>query len=132
MVYFTRRYILSPALCFVLEFFSPFSIAITSFREDRADPCAFRTFVYFAGVGLCLFSFPLCARDWLRLVIMALPGPFYLPYWTCTLPVADNESQSLAPITSALSPSLGIVICLSGATRFLAITYKDSFQTILI
>ena len=31
-------------------------------------------FVYFARVGFCPFSLPLGVRDWLRLVIVALPG----------------------------------------------------------
>ena len=36
MVYSTRRFVLSLALCyFVLVFFSPFSIAITSLGEER-------------------------------------------------------------------------------------------------
>ena len=40
---------------FVLAFFSPFSIAITSLGEERANLCAFRTFVRFALVWFCLF-----------------------------------------------------------------------------
>ena len=35
---------------FVLVFFSPFSIAITSLGEERANLCAFRTFVRFVLV----------------------------------------------------------------------------------
>ena len=35
---------------FVLEFFSPFSIAITSHGEERANLSAFRTFVRFVLV----------------------------------------------------------------------------------
>ena len=35
---------------FVLVFFSPFSIAITSLREERANLSAFRTFVRFVLV----------------------------------------------------------------------------------
>ena len=46
-----RRFVLSLALCyFVLLFFSPFSIAITSLGEERANLSAFRTFVRFALV----------------------------------------------------------------------------------
>ena len=46
VVYSTRRFVLSLALCyFVLVFFSPFSIAITSLGEERANLSAFRTFV---------------------------------------------------------------------------------------
>ena len=38
--YSTRRFVLSLALCyFVLVFFSPFSIAITSLGEERASVC---------------------------------------------------------------------------------------------
>ena len=45
VVYSTRRFVLSIALCyFVLVFFSPFSIAITSLVEERATLCAFRLF----------------------------------------------------------------------------------------
>ena len=41
---FTMRFSLT--LCyFVLVFFSPFSIAITSLEEERANLSAFRTFV---------------------------------------------------------------------------------------
>ena len=60
MVYSTRGFILSLALCyFVLVFFSPFIIANTSFGEERANLSAFRTFVRFALVWFCLFSLPL-------------------------------------------------------------------------
>ena len=39
-------------LNFVLEFFSPFSIAITSFGEERANLSAFRK--YFCSICACL------------------------------------------------------------------------------
>ena len=46
IVYSTGRFVLSLALCyFVLVLFSPFSIAITSLGEKRANLSAFRTFV---------------------------------------------------------------------------------------
>ena len=56
--------------------FSPFSIAITSLGEERANLSAFRTFVRFAVVWFCLL--PLLLRVWegLRFVIVALPGLF--------------------------------------------------------
>ena len=60
MVYCMRLFKLCLALCFVLLFFSPFSIVITSLGEERAGLCAFR-----ALVGLCLFPLPLSVRDWL-------------------------------------------------------------------
>ena len=41
---------------FVLVFFSPFSIAITSLGEERANISAFRTFVRFVCVDLSVSS----------------------------------------------------------------------------
>ena len=77
MVYSTRRFVLSLALCyFVLVFFSPFSIAITSLGEERANLSAFRSFVRFALVWVCLFPLLLSVWEGLRLVIVALPGLF--------------------------------------------------------
>ena len=84
MVYSARRFALSFALCyFVLVFFSPFSIAITSLGEERANLGAFRAFVRFAFVLFCLFSLPLRVWDGLRLVIVAFPGLF--AYLFCTV-----------------------------------------------
>ena len=59
VVYCTRRFVLSLALCyFVLVFFSPFSFAITSLGEDRANLSAFRTFfVRFVLVFVLFVSF---------------------------------------------------------------------------
>ena len=42
---------------FVLVFFSPFSIAITSLGEERANLSAFRTFVRFVFVWICRWTF---------------------------------------------------------------------------
>ena len=51
LVYSMRRFVLCLTLCyFVLVFFSPFSIAITSPGEERAKLSAFCTFVRFALV----------------------------------------------------------------------------------
>ena len=75
MVYSTRRFVLCLTLCyFVLVFFSPFSIAITSLGEERADLSAFRMFIRFALVWFC--PFPLPVWEGLRFVIVALPGHF--------------------------------------------------------
>ena len=75
--YFTRRFVLCLSLCyFVLVFFSPFSIAITSLGEERANLSAFRTFVRFALVWFCLFPLPLVVWEGQRFVIVALPGLF--------------------------------------------------------
>ena len=56
--------------------FRPFSIAITSLGEERANLNAFRTFVRFALVWFCLFPLPLGVWKELRFVIVALPGLF--------------------------------------------------------
>ena len=61
---------------FVLVFFSPFSIAITSLGEERAKLSAFRTFVRFVLVWICRFPLPLGVWEGLRFVIVALPGLF--------------------------------------------------------
>ena len=54
-----RRFVLCLTLChFVLVFFSPFGIAITSLGEERANLSAFRTFVLFALVWICRFPLP--------------------------------------------------------------------------
>ena len=57
-------------------FFSPFSIAITSLGEKRANHSAFRTFVRFVLVWFCRFPLPLGVWEGLRFVIVALPTLF--------------------------------------------------------
>ena len=54
--------------------FSPFSIAITSLGEERANLSAFLTFVRFVLVWICRFPLPLGVWEGLRFVIVALPG----------------------------------------------------------
>ena len=77
MVYSTRRFVVRLSVChFVLVFFSPFSIAITSLGEERANLSAFRTFVRFVLVWICRFPLPLEGLGRLRFVIVALPGLF--------------------------------------------------------
>ena len=77
MVYSTRRFVLCLILCqFVLVFFSPFSIAITSLGEERANLSAFRTFVRFVVVWICWFPLSLGVWEGLRFVIVAPPGLF--------------------------------------------------------
>ena len=52
MVYSTRRFVVCLSVChFVLVFFSPFSIAITSLGEGRANLSAF---LYVCSVCACL------------------------------------------------------------------------------
>ena len=77
MVYYTRRFVLYLTLCyFIIVFFSPFSIAITSLGEEIANLSAFRAFVRFVRVWFCWFSLPLGFWEGLRFVIVALPGLF--------------------------------------------------------
>ena len=66
--------------------FSPFSIAITSLGEERANLCAFRTFVRFALVWFCLFPLPLGVWEGLWFVIVALPLTF-----SCILHYIQNS-----------------------------------------
>ena len=61
--------------------FSPFSIAITSLGEERANLSAFRTFVRFVLVWICRFPLPLGVWEGLRFMIVALPGLF--SYLSC-------------------------------------------------
>ena len=78
VVYFTRRFVVCLSVChFVLVFFSPFSIAITSLGEERANLSAFRTFVRVVLVWICRFPLPLGVWEGLRFVIVALPGLFF-------------------------------------------------------
>ena len=77
MVYSTRRFVVCLSVChFVLVFFSPFSIAINSLGEERANLSVFRTFVRFVLVWICRFPLPLGVWEGLRFVIVALPGLF--------------------------------------------------------
>ena len=65
-----------PCVIFFLCFFSPFSIAITSLGEERANLSAFRTFARFVLVWICRFPLPLGVWEGLRFVNVALPGLF--------------------------------------------------------
>ena len=58
------RFVVCLTLCyFILVFFSPFSIAITSLGEERANLSAFRTFDRFVLVWICRFPLPLDVWD---------------------------------------------------------------------
>ena len=77
VVYSARRFTVCLISChFVLVFFSPFSIAITSLGEGRANLSDFRMFNRFVLVWICRFSLPLDVWKGLRFVIVALPGLF--------------------------------------------------------
>ena len=90
VVYSTRRFVLCLTFCyFVLVLFCPFTIAITSLGEDRANLSAFRTFVRFVLVWFFRFPLPLGVWEGLRFVIVALPGLFsylsFLNKWLASL-----------------------------------------------
>ena len=73
MVYTTRRFVVCLSVChFVLVFFSPFSIAITSLWEERANLSAFRTFVRFVLLWICRFPLPLGVWEGLRTTALEL------------------------------------------------------------
>ena len=58
VVYSARRFVICLTLChFVLVFFSPFSIAITSLGEERSNLSAFRVFDRFVLGGFVGFLF---------------------------------------------------------------------------
>ena len=89
MVYSTGRFVLCLTLChFVLVFFSPFSIAITSLGEVRAGLSAFRMFFSICACLVLSVSFSCCVWDGLRLVIVALHG--LLSYLFCDVCAAHS------------------------------------------
>ena len=78
--------------------FSPFSIAITSLEEERANLSAFRTFVRFVLVWFCRFPLLLGVWEGLRFVIVALPGLFSYLFFLFTF----NSSISAVHQFSAI------------------------------
>ena len=84
---------------FVLVFFSPFSIAITSLGEKRANLSVFRTFVRFALVWFCLFPLSLGIWEGLRFVIVALPGLFFYLFFVHAM--ADTTLDKTPRYTSS-------------------------------
>ena len=75
---------------FVLVFFTPFSIAITSLGEERANLSAFRTFVRFVLVWICRFPLPLGVWEGLRFVIVALAGLFSYLFFFFLIQLQDT------------------------------------------
>ena len=121
MVYSTRRFVLCLTLCyFVLAFSSPYSLAITSLGEERANLIAFRTFVRFALVWFCLFPLPLGVWEGMRFVIVALLRLFsYLllskPQWILTFNkldmCIDNKEVWFGIANGQVSSIFDRVIC---------------------
>ena len=97
MVYSARRFVVCLTLChFVIVFFSPFSIAITSLGEERANLSDFRMFDRFVLVWICRFSLPLDVWEVVRFVILALPGLFSYRFFIC------GVLSSFVPYSSCL------------------------------
>ena len=68
-----RRSVVGLTFChFVLMFFSPFSIAITSHGEERTNLSAFRMLDRFVIVWICQFPLPLDVWEGLRFVVPVL------------------------------------------------------------
>ena len=99
-------YLVLPCVLY-LCFFSPFSFATTSLGEVRALLRAFRAFVCFVRVGLCLLSFHLGVRDWLRLVIVTLSRRFLLPLNDCQSQIRITETTATATYWPRLFVSPG-------------------------
>ena len=101
MVYSTRRFVVCLSVChFVLVFFSPFSIAITSLGEERAHLCAFRTFVRFVLVLICRFPLPLGVWEGLRFVIVVLPEIFsYLFFFSQMVLKISRPQESVTKVS---------------------------------
>ena len=99
MVYFARRFVVvCLALChFVLVFFSPFSIAITSLWGGGvgAGLCAFRTFVQFVIVWICRFPLPLNVWE--------PPPPHPMVYST-------DRSKAVVPVLVLLFGALWFIL----------------------
>ena len=96
---------------FVLVLFIPFSIAITSLGEERANLSAFRTFVRFVLVWICRFPLPLGVWEGLRFVIVAFPGLFSYYYFFCIMQKNNPEIGRLIEwkILSAERPNRDLV-----------------------
>ena len=62
-----------------LCFFSPFSIAITSLGEERANLSAFRMFDRFVLVWICQFPLPRCLGR-AAVCDCGTPSTFFLPF----------------------------------------------------
>ena len=78
---------------FVLVFFSPFSIAITSLGEERANLSAFRTFVRFVLDWICRFPLPLGVWEGLSFCDCGTPWTFLLPFFVGSIGVTCRSKM---------------------------------------
>ena len=109
---------MSYLVSFFLTFFSPFSIAITSLGEERANLSAFRTFVRFVLVWICWFPLPLGVWEGLWFLIVPFPGLFsYLILLSYLAGMKRRISRSVAckrdkSLSSLCSSLLMSEVCL--------------------
>ena len=80
---------------FVLVFFSPFSIAITSLGKERANLSVFRTFVRFALIWICRFPLPLGVWEGLGLWLWHSLD-FSLTFFFSTVPLFFHENAYIS------------------------------------
>ena len=122
MVYSTRRFVVCLSMChFVLVFFSPFSIAITSLGEERADLSAFRTFVRFVLVWMSVSS-----SSWglgrAAVCDCGTPWTFLLPYFgRLVFDSTKHWAHDLINITTDLRPVIITQQFATGAIDFLKV-----------
>ena len=105
VVYSARRFVVCLTLWhFVLVFFSPFSISITSLGKERANLSAVRIFDRFVLVWICRFPLPLDVWEGLRFVIVALPGLF--SHFFCSA----GRSRAVVPVLVLLFVALWFIL----------------------
>ena len=82
MVYSAGRFVLGLVLCyFVLVFFGPFSIAMTSLGEERADLSAFRKFYSICACLVLSVSFSSCCLGRTVACDYGIPWTFLLLFF---------------------------------------------------
>ena len=99
VVYSTRRFVLCLTLCHsVLVFFSPFSIAITSLGEARANFISFRTF---CSIRACL-DLSVSSSSWClgRAAVCdcVTPWTFLLPFFYYLFDLFKNPCRHVDKI----------------------------------
>ena len=84
-----RRFVVRLTMChFVLVFFSPFSIAITSLGEEKPNLSAFCMFVWFVLVWICWFPFSSWCLGRAVVCDCGTPWTFLLPFFFFLILVA--------------------------------------------
>ena len=116
VLWFILRCDLCITLCyFVIAFFSPVSIAITSTGDERVNLSAFRTFVRFAHICFCVSFYAVCLK---RTAVCECGNPciFLLP----------SPTQPLTPMFFSCV-CVCVCVCVCGTPRtFLFFFYKST------